>query len=109
MSKDVYYEDFIGFYENKFPDRLCNALVDTFTHVENEQIIDIQRQNTLKRNKELSILVSVIVYILNIIDANVDAHLKSYNIDDKLTIKAIFGTYNSEDKNNFGLSINLNL
>ena len=63
----------------------------------------------LKRNKELSILVSVIVYILNIIDANVDAHLKSYNIDDKLTIKAILGTYNSEDKNNFGLSINLNL
>ena len=28
MSKDVYYEDFIGFYENKFPDRLCDALVE---------------------------------------------------------------------------------
>ena len=49
MSKDVYYQDFIGFYENKFPDRLCDALVDIFTHVEDDQIIDINKKNTLDR------------------------------------------------------------
>jgi hypothetical protein len=50
MSKDVYYENFIGFYEKKFPDRLCDALVDAFTQVENEQSIDIDKKNTLDRN-----------------------------------------------------------
>ena len=50
MSKDVYYEDFIGFYENQFPDRLCDALVDVFTQVENEQSIDIQRINAVERS-----------------------------------------------------------
>ena len=100
-------------YRNAYKRRLAGFTDDEFygsglfPNVSNDGLI--RAQNTLKRNKELSILVSVIVYILNIIDANVDAHLKSYNIDDKLTIKAIFGTYNSEDKNNFGLSINLNL
>ena len=100
-------------YRNAYKRRLAGFTDDEFygsglfPNVSNDGLI--RAQNTLKRNKELSILVSVIVYILNIIDANVDAHLKSYNIDDKLTIKAIFGNYNSEDKNNFGLSINLNL
>ena len=100
-------------YRNAYKRRLAGFTDDEFygsglfPNVSNDGLI--RAQNTLKRNKELSILVSVIVYILNIIDANVDAHLKSYNIDDKLTIKAIFSTYNSEDKSNFGLSINLNL
>lgn len=50
MSKDVYYEDFIGFYENKFPDRLCDALVDVFNATANQQSFNIQRQNTLQRD-----------------------------------------------------------
>jgi hypothetical protein len=50
MSKDVYYEDFIGFYENQFPDKLCNALIDVFSQVENEQSIDIRRNNTVYRS-----------------------------------------------------------
>ena len=50
MSDKVYYEDFIGFYENRFPDRLCNALVEVFSYIENDQCFDIERQNTLFRN-----------------------------------------------------------
>ena len=50
MSDKVYYEDFIGFYETKFPDRLCNALIEVFSQAENEQSIDIKRQNTLNRS-----------------------------------------------------------
>ena len=50
MLDKVYYEDFIGFYENKFPDRLCNALIEVFAQAENEQSIDIERQNTLNRS-----------------------------------------------------------
>ena len=50
MSKDVYYEDFIGFYENKFPDRLCDALVEVYNQIENDNCFDVERQNTLFRN-----------------------------------------------------------
>ena len=50
MSNNVYYEDFIGFYKNKFPDRLCDTLIDVFSQVENDQSIDIRRNNTVYRN-----------------------------------------------------------
>jgi len=50
MSKDVYYEDFIGFYENKFPDRLCDSLINLFNEIEKEQCSYIQRENSLLRD-----------------------------------------------------------
>ena len=50
MSKDVYYEDFIGFYENKFPDRLCDALVEVYNQIENDNCFNVERQNTLFRS-----------------------------------------------------------
>lgn len=40
-----------------------------------------------QRNRDLSLLVTVGLYVLNIIDANVDGHLKQFNVNDKLTLK----------------------
>ncbi|GJH41473.1 hypothetical protein RCZ04_20230 [Capnocytophaga sp. HP1101] len=40
-----------------------------------------------RRNKELSILIGVGLYALNIIEANVDAHLKQFNVDERLTVE----------------------
>ena len=40
-----------------------------------------------RRNKELSILIGVALYTLNIIEANVDAHLKQFNVDERLTLE----------------------
>ena len=40
-----------------------------------------------RRNKELSILIGVALYTLNIIEANVDAHLKQFNVDEQLTLE----------------------
>ena len=50
MSDKVFFENFIGFYENKFPDRLCNTLIDVFNQFENEKSINIVRRNTLTRS-----------------------------------------------------------
>mgnify|MGYP001399242005 FL=1 len=69
----------------------------------------IRAQNTLKRNKELSILVTVGLYILNIIDANVDAHLLQYNLDDNLSIKPSIEINQIQNKSNFGISLNIEL
>lgn len=40
-----------------------------------------------RRNLEISILLTAVWYALNILDATVDAHLYSYNISEKLTLK----------------------
>ena len=69
----------------------------------------IRAQNTLKRNKELSILVTVGLYILNIIDANVDAHLLQYNLDDNLTLEPKINYNEVLNKSNFGISLNVEL
>ena len=40
-----------------------------------------------RRNLEISCLISALWYVLNIVDAAVDAHLYTYNISDKLSMK----------------------
>ena len=43
--------------------------------------------NTYKRNRDLSVLGFTVVYVLNILDANVDAHLYDWNVDDNLSFR----------------------
>lgn len=43
-------------------------------------------QERAQRDRDLSLLISIALYALNIIDANVDAHLKQYNVDDNLSV-----------------------
>ena len=40
-----------------------------------------------RRNLELSILITAVWYVLNIIDATVDAHLYTYDINENLSLK----------------------
>lgn len=47
---------------------------------------DLQsQQERYQRDRDLLLLVSVALYALNIVDANVDAHLKQFNVDDDLS------------------------
>ena len=39
-----------------------------------------------KRNKDLTILISAALYFFNIIDASVDARLRDFDIDDKISL-----------------------
>lgn len=43
-------------------------------------------QERYQRDRDLMLLLTIGAYALNIIDANVDAHLKQYNVDDRLGI-----------------------
>ncbi|WP_345890713.1 DUF5683 domain-containing protein [Croceivirga thetidis] len=43
-------------------------------------------QERFQRDRDLMLLLTIGAYALNIIDANVDAHLKQYNVDDRLGI-----------------------
>ncbi|OUR92305.1 hypothetical protein A9Q87_07430 [Flavobacteriales bacterium 34_180_T64] len=68
----------------------------------------INAQETLRRNKELSLLIAIGGYVLNIIDANVDAHLLQYNVDENLAIRPHFKYDEQENAANLGLTLNFN-
>ncbi|MFV8226505.1 DUF5683 domain-containing protein [Christiangramia aquimixticola] len=68
----------------------------------------IRAQEIYQKNKEISILVTVGVYILNIIDANVDAHLRQFNVDEDLSVRPNMDFDALTGKTNYGLSLNFN-
>lgn len=47
-------------------------------------------QEQLKENRDFSLLSGVILYILQIVEASVNAHLLQFNTDDNLTLKPTF-------------------
>jgi len=67
------------------------------------------RKDTFRRDRDLSIIVTAGFYLLNILDANVDAHMMDYDISDDLSLKIIpeyeklYGYQKSKANTNFGL------
>ena len=45
-----------------------------------------------RRNKELSILIGIVMYALKVIEANVYAHLKQFNVDERLSLEPYIHT-----------------
>ena len=65
-----------------------------------------EAQKTLRRNKELSLLITVGIYILNIVWANVDAHLLQFNVDDNLSFKPHYKLNEFDNTGDLGLTLN---
>jgi len=100
-------------YRNAYKRRLAGFTDDEFYGPGETPFISedalIRAQRTLKRNKEMSMLIAVGLYALNIIDANVDAHLLQYNMDENLSFKPYINFNNSNYNAQIGLSFNLKL
>ena len=48
---------------------------------------DLERQQeNYQRDRDLALVITIAMYALNIIDANVDAHLKQFNVDEDLSM-----------------------
>ncbi|MBJ7879293.1 DUF5683 domain-containing protein [Gelidibacter salicanalis] len=96
--RDIYKRRLAGFTDDEF-------YGDGPTpKVSNEGLI--RAQNTLRRNKELSLLITFGLYALNIIDANVDAHLLQYNLDENLALKPHFQYNEQENSTDLGVTLN---
>lgn len=63
-------------------------------------------QKFFRKNKELSLLVTIGIYALNIIDANVDAHLLQYNVDENLSLAPHYNIEEVDAMGNVGLTLN---
>jgi len=91
--RDAYKRRLAGFEDDEF-----------FGSVTDDGLREAQK--TLRRNKELSLLITVGLYALNIIDANVDAHLLQYNVDDNLSLKPHYKLNEFDNTGDLGLSLN---
>lgn len=91
--RDAYKRRLAGYKDDEF-----------FNRVTDDGLI--RAQQTLKRNKELSILITIGIYALNIIDANVDAHLLQFNVDENLALKPHFQYNEKENASDLGLTLN---
>ena len=107
-NNDLYHK-----YRDAYKRRLAGFTDDEFygdgsiPAISNDGLI--RAQKSLKRNKELSILVTIGIYALNIIDANVDAHLLQYNLDDNLTLSPKINYNELDATSNLSLSLKLKL
>jgi len=102
-TRDIYRDRLRGIRTDRFFDQENNRAL-----VSDEGLIDAQR--TFRKQQELSILISVGIYVLNIIDANVTSHLQQYNLNEKLTIAPkvdIDNAYNIPNLN-YGVALKYN-
>lgn len=68
----------------------------------------IRAQRFHQRNRDLSALITAGIYILNIIDANVDAHLMQFNVNENLSIAPDIYQNQIDYKFNTGLRLTYN-
>jgi len=102
--RDAFKRRLAGFTDDEFygTDTNGNPLVEP--NITSEGLIRAQRQ--LRRNKEVSLLVTIGLYALNIIDANVDAHLLQYNVDDNLSLSPHYNFNEVDATSDVGLTLN---
>lgn len=73
-------------YRDAYKDILAGrAVTGKLAGLDTDRLLRGQRFH--QRNRDLSMLVTVGVYLLTIIDANVDAHLMQFNVNDNLSLR----------------------
>ncbi|GAA4948253.1 DUF5683 domain-containing protein [Algibacter agarivorans] len=101
--RDAYKSRLAGFTNDEFYlDSQGNQL--TTPRISTERLEDAQK--FYRRNKEISLLVTFGLYALNIIDANVDAHLLQYNVDENLSLAPRYQFNEFDASSNIGLTLN---
>lgn len=91
-------------YRDAYKRRLAGFNDDQYQYLDDSRLIAAQR--FYQRNRDLSLLVTVGFYILNIVDANVDAHLIQFNVSDKLSFQPDVYMNDINYKPNLGLTFN---
>lgn len=100
LSNNTKYNSFRDAYKQRLlgiPDQYFGVFDDTRL---------IAGQRFYQRNRDLSLLICVALYALNIVDANVDAHLIQFNVSDKLSFQPEVYPNQINNKPNVGLTFN---
>lgn len=90
---------------NAYKRRLEGYNDDEFSYITDSDRL-LTAQKAYQRNRDLSTFFIIGVYILNIIDANVDAHLKQFNVNDKLSLRPDIQTNDLNAQKSMALTFN---
>lgn len=93
-------------YRDAYKRRLEGFTDDEFSYYNNEQLISAQK--FYQRNRDLSALFVVGFYVLNIVDANVDAALIQFNVNENLSVRPDVYMNDVTYRANVGLTFNYN-
>lgn len=100
FNNDKYHE-----YRDAYRDRLAGREVTgDIANFSDERLVSAQRFH--QRNRDLSMLITVGLYVLNIVEANVDAHLSQFNVDENLSLRPVIEQ--NMINNNFQMGLSLN-
>jgi len=94
-------------YRDAYKSRLEGYTGDEFSYLDDSRLIAAQK--FYQRNRDLSMLITGLFYILNIVEANVDAHLMHFNVNEKLTVKPDIYRNDFTSRQNLGISVILKL
>lgn len=103
ISSDTKYQQFRDAYKT----RLEGRTDDDLSYLSNDRLISGQK--FYQRNRDLSTFFIIGIYVLNIIDANVDAHLLQFNVNDKLSIAPDILNNDLNYQKNIALTLSLKL
>ncbi|QLG44081.1 DUF5683 domain-containing protein [Costertonia aggregata] len=106
--RDAFKSRRAGFTTDEFYDLNPNDdRIPTEPDIDNDDLQDFQER--FQRDRDLALLITIALYGLNIIDANVDSHLKQFNVDDKLSMDfKPYLEYNPVTANpNYGMALTI--
>lgn len=93
-------------YRKAYKRRLAGFTDDEFQNIVTSNDALIDAQEFYQRNRDLSMLLTVVAYVLNIVDANVDAHLLQFNVNDDLSFRPHIDQNDVDYSRNLGLTLN---
>lgn len=108
MAISLYYYNFNNRkyheFRDAYRDRLAGRQVNgQLAELSNDRLISGQRFH--QRNRDLSLLITVGLYVLNIVEANVSAHLGQFNVNENLSLHPKFQQNEINNNYNMGLSL----
>lgn len=104
LFRDAYKRRLAGFTDDRFFGELDAD--GNPTGFSNDQLID--RQRRFRRDQEFALLLTAAAWVLNVVDANVSAHLQQFNINDDLSFKPKILIDEHTSQPSYGVSLNLN-
>lgn len=91
-------------FRDEYKARLAGITYPKYAYLDETRLISAQR--FYQRNRDLSLLITAAFYILNIVDANVDAHLGQFNVNDNLSFQPAMQPGDFNVKPSMGLVFN---
>ena len=100
--RDAFKRRRVGIFDDEFFDLNNDGIGPD---ISNEALQSAQER--IQRDRDLWLVVTIGFYVLNIVDANVDAHLKQYNVDEQLgyDIKPFFNLNEITGDPMYGLAL----